>query len=58
MNLDDFNNIDIKNIGNLPIPVKAVLLAFLFLLLLGLGYYLLLSPALDTLDQEKPRNKI
>ena len=57
MNLDDFNNIDIKNIGNLPIPVKAVLLAFIFVLLLGLGYYLLLSPALETLDQEKTKEQ-
>lgn len=57
MNLDDFNNIDIKNIGNLPAPVKAVLLAFIFMLLLGVGYYLLLSPALDTLDQEKTKEQ-
>jgi type IV pilus assembly protein PilO len=53
MNLDDFNNIDIKSIGNLPTPVKAALLAFIFILLLALGYYLLLSPALEELDQEK-----
>ena len=57
MNLDDFNNIDIKNIGNLPVPVKAVLLAFIFALLLGVGYYLLLSPALETLDQEKVKEQ-
>lgn len=53
MTLDDFNNIDIKNIGNLPMPVKLVLLAMMFLLLVALGFYLVLSPALDTLDQEK-----
>ena len=23
MNLEDFNNIDLKNAGNLPLPVKA-----------------------------------
>lgn len=57
MNLDDFNNIDIKNAGNLPIPVKAVLLAVLFLLLLAAGYYFLLSPELDTLDQEKAKEQ-
>lgn len=57
MNLDDFNNIDIKNVGNLPVPVKAVLLAFVFVLLLGLGYYLLLSPALDTLNEEKTKEQ-
>lgn len=53
MTLDDFNNIDIKNIGNLPMPMKLVLLAMMFLLLLAVGFYLILSPALDTLEQEK-----
>lgn len=57
MKLDDFNNIDIKNAGNLPMPVKAVLLAVVFVLLLGLGYYFLLSPALETLDQEKAKEQ-
>ncbi len=57
MNLDDFNNIDIKNAGNLPMPVKAVLLAVLFLLLLAAGYYFLLSPELETLDQEKAKEQ-
>lgn len=53
MNLEDFNNIDVKNIGNLPLPVKLVLLSLIFFILLVLGYYLLLSPALDDLSQEK-----
>jgi type IV pilus assembly protein PilO len=57
MNLDDFNNIDIKNAGNLPVPVKAVLLAVLFVLLIAVGYYFLLSPALETLDQEKVKEQ-
>jgi len=57
MKLDDFNNIDIKNVGNLPIPVKAVLLAVMFLVLVVLGYYFLLSPALETLDQEKAKEQ-
>lgn len=57
MNLDDFNNIDIKSIGNLPTPVKAALLAFIFILLLAVGYYLLLSPALEELDQEKTKEQ-
>lgn len=55
MKLDDFNNIDIKNAGNLPMPVKAVLLTTIFVVLLGLGYYFLLSPALETLDEEKAK---
>jgi type IV pilus assembly protein PilO len=57
MKLEDFNNIDIKNAGNLPMPVKAVLLAVVFVLLLALGYYFLLSPALDTLDQERAKEQ-
>ena len=57
MKLDDFNNIDIKNAGNLPVPVKAVLLAVIFIVLTGLGYYFLLSLALETLDQEKAKEQ-
>lgn len=57
MKLDDFNNIDLKNAGNLPTPVKAVLLAVVFFVLLGAGYYFLLSPALETLDQEKAKEQ-
>ena len=57
MKLDDFNNIDIKNAGNLPMPVKAVLLAVVFVVLLGLGYYFLLSPALEALDQEQAKEQ-
>jgi type IV pilus assembly protein PilO len=34
-----------------------VLLAVVFVVLLGLGYYFLLSPALDTLDQEKAKEQ-
>jgi type IV pilus assembly protein PilO len=57
MKLEDFNNIDIKNAGNLPMPVKAVLLTVVFVLLMALGYYFLLSPALETLDQEKAKEQ-
>lgn len=57
MKLDDFNNIDINNAGNLPAPVKAVLLAAIFIVLVGLGYYFLLSPALETLDKEKAKEQ-
>lgn len=55
MKLEDFNNIDINNAGSLPAPMKAVLLSVVFLVLLALGYYLLLSPAMDTLDTEKAK---
>jgi type IV pilus assembly protein PilO len=51
MKLDDFNNIDFKNAGSLPAPVKLVLLGFLFLLLVGLGYWFMWSPQIDEFDQ-------
>lgn len=57
MKLDDFNNIDLNNAGSLPVPVKAVLLATVFVVLVGLGYYFLLSPELEALDKEKAKEQ-
>lgn len=57
MRLDDFNNIDFKNAGSLPMPVKLVLLGFLFLILLGLGYWFLWSPAIDEFNQAKAKEE-
>ena len=57
MKLEDFNNIDINNAGNLPAPVKAVLLGMLLFVTVALGYYLLLSPTLETLEQEKAKEE-
>ncbi len=57
MNLDDFNNIDFKNTGSLPMPVKLVLLSFLFLILLGLGYWFLWSDELANIDQAKAKEQ-
>jgi len=57
LTLDDLNNIDLKQAGNLPSPVKAVLLATLFLLIVLLGYYLLWSGAWDSLDQAKAKEQ-
>jgi type IV pilus assembly protein PilO len=55
MKLDDFNNIDLKNIGNMPMPVKLVLLTFMALILVGLGYWFLWSPEID--ENEQALNK-
>ncbi|HZV99122.1 MAG TPA: type 4a pilus biogenesis protein PilO [Methylophilaceae bacterium] len=55
MKLEDFNNIDFKNAGNLPFPVKAVLLAVMFVLIVAAGYWFLWSPALEELDQAKQK---
>jgi len=55
MKLDDFNNIDFNNAGSLPAAVKAVLLAFIFLIILALGYYFLWTDAFTALDTAKAK---
>lgn len=55
MKLDDFNNIDFKNAGSLPAPVKAVLLAAIFAILLVLGYYFIWTEAFTSLDAAKAK---
>ena len=57
MKLDDFNNIDFKNAGSLPMPVKLVLLSFLFLILLGLGYWFLWQDEISDFDQAKSKEQ-
>ena len=55
MKLDDFNNIDFNNAGSLPVPVKAVLLALIFFVILVLGYYFLWTEATASLDIAKAK---
>jgi type IV pilus assembly protein PilO len=57
MKLDDFNNIDFNNVGSLPAAVKAVLLAFIFLMILALGYFFLWTDAFASLDTEKAKEE-
>jgi type IV pilus assembly protein PilO len=57
MKLDDFNNIDFKNAGSMPMPVKLVLLGSLFLILVALGYWFLWNPELDEIDQAKSKEE-
>lgn len=57
MKLEDFNNIDLQNVGSLPLPIKAVLLGALGLVLIGLGYWFMWSPALEELDQSIEKEK-
>jgi type IV pilus assembly protein PilO len=57
MKLEDFNNIDFKNAGSLPIPVKMVLLGFLFLIIVGLGYWFLWSPEIDEYEQAQAKEQ-
>jgi type IV pilus assembly protein PilO len=55
MKLDDFNNIDIQNAGNLPLPVKLVLLAVVFLLIVAAGYWFMWRPATEELDRARAK---
>lgn len=57
MKLDDFNNIDFKNAGSLPTPVKLVLLGILFVIIVGLGYWFLWSPEIDAYDQAQAKEQ-
>lgn len=57
MKLEDFNNIDLQNVGSLPLSIKAVLLGALGLILIGLGYWFMWSPALDELEQSVEKEK-
>jgi type IV pilus assembly protein PilO len=57
MKLDDFNNIDFKNMGSMPMPVKLVILAFAFLILVGLGYLFLWQDQLTDIDQAKSKEQ-
>lgn len=51
MKLDDFRNIDLNNVGNLPVPVKLVLLVVIFIVLVFLGYWFLWSGQIEEWDQ-------
>jgi type IV pilus assembly protein PilO len=51
MKLDDFRNIDLNNVGNLPVPVKLVLLVVIFVVLVFLGYWVLWSDQIEEWDQ-------
>jgi type IV pilus assembly protein PilO len=55
MKLEDFDNIDLKNAGNLPVPVKAVILGVLFVILVAAGYWFFWAPTLEKLNQEKAK---
>ena len=55
MNLEDFNRIDPKNMGGLPPGVKAVVLGFILLFMVGAGYWFMWQPAIEELDQAKAK---
>ena len=51
MKFEDFNNLDPQNLGNWPIPVKAVIIALICAAALGAGYYFDTQSQLVTLDE-------
>jgi type IV pilus assembly protein PilO len=55
--LEDFNNIDLKNAGSLPIAVKLVLLGILALMLLVTGYFILWRPAIEDYNQAEVKEQ-
>lgn len=55
MRLEDFTQIDPKNMGSLPVPVKAVMLGVIFILLVGAGYWFMWRPAMEKYEQVAKR---
>lgn len=53
MNLSDLNNLDFKDIASAPWPVRALVLALLFAVVLAAGWYFLWSDAMKQLDSAK-----
>ena len=51
MKFEDFNNLDPQNLGNWPIPVKAVIIALVCAAALGAGYYFDTQYQLVTLEE-------
>lgn len=56
---DDLNNLDVNDIGRWPVAVKVIALVLALALLLGLGYYLHLTPKFDALARaEKDEQRL
>jgi type IV pilus assembly protein PilO len=53
MNLQGLNELDINDMASWPIIAKAILIAFLCMLIGGAGYYAIISDSIKKLDQTK-----
>ncbi len=53
MNWSDLNNLDLKNIANAPLAVRALVLAVLFAAMLAGGWYLLWADTLKQLNASR-----
>lgn len=51
MDINDLKSLDLKDIARAPAPVKAVVLAVLYLAIVGLGYYLNWSDGMAEVDR-------
>ena len=57
MDFPDLKSIDLKDLARASAPVKAVLLGVLFLVIIGLGYYLDWSGGMEDLDKLRNEEK-
>ncbi len=57
MTLDDLKNIDFNDISGWPVPIKLAAIVLMCLLIVGLGYYFVLSDQLDTLKQAQQKEE-
>ena len=53
MDMNDFKNIDINNLGTSPTPVKVLVMIVLLGVMCFLGYKFLISKQLETLEKKK-----
>jgi type IV pilus assembly protein PilO len=57
MNLSDLNELDINNIASWPMPVRAFVIALVFVGVLGLGYWLDIKDQRATLQQAEAKEQ-
>ena len=57
MNIEDFNNIDFKNAGSLPVQVKLVIMLIVMVSLMLIGYWFLWKPILEELDGSQAKEQ-
>lgn len=51
MNLQDINNLDLKNIGTAPAGVKAIFIAVVAIAIVGAGYWFFIKDQLEQLER-------
>ncbi|WP_018232847.1 type IV pilus inner membrane component PilO [Thioalkalivibrio thiocyanodenitrificans] len=51
MNLQDLNNVDLKNLGTAPGPIKAIAVLIVVIAILGAGYWFIIKDQLVQLDR-------